>query len=105
MPVIKKRIGPKDHPDHERLVGELVRHLRDEPNLPALPRIVEEDVRLTSSIRVYVLWDEWQTVSERERSEIVLQAYERARGQAEMLRISVAMGLTPLEAKELAIEL
>jgi hypothetical protein len=105
MPVIKKRLGPKDHPDHDRFVAELVRHIRNEPGLPAFPKIVEEDVRLSNNLRVYVSWDDWGSVPETERSEIILEAYKQARGVPEMLRISVAMGLTPLEARQLGIDL
>jgi len=105
MPVIRKRLGPKDHPEHDRFVAELVRHLAGESGLPAFPRIVEEDVRLSDNFRVYVSWDEWASVPETERSEIILEAYKQARGVSEMLRISVAMGLTPLEAKQLGLDL
>lgn len=105
MPVIKKRLGPKDHPDHKRLVNELVRHLGGGPGLPAFPKIVEEDVRLSNNFRVYVSWDDWASVPDTERSEIILEAYRQAKGVPEMLRISVAMGLTPLEARQLNIDI
>lgn len=104
MPVIRKRLGAREHPDHNNLVAELVRHLKDEPNLPEFPKIIEEPVRLSSTLRVYVFWDAWGSVPELERSEIILEAYEQARGKQEMLRVSVAMGLTPLEGKQLGIE-
>ena len=105
MPVIKKRLGPKEHPDHDRLVAELVRHIRDERGLPAFPKIVEEDVRLSDNFRVYVSWDDWASVPDVERSQIILEAYRQARGVHDMLRISVAMGLTPLEARQIGIDL
>lgn len=104
MPVIKKKLRP-EHPDHRRFVDELVRHLRNEADLPPMPRIIEEDDPLSKNMHVYVLWDAWSSVSERERSEIILEAYAEARSQLEMLRITIAMGLTPLEAKKVGIEL
>lgn len=104
MPVIKRR-NRAEHPHHQRLVAELVRHLRDEPNLPEMPRIIEEDERLSNNLHVYVLWDDWESVTERERSEIILEAYQEVRGQREMLRITIAMGVTPLEAKNLGLDL
>ena len=67
--------------------------------------IVEEEVRLSNNFRVYVSWDDWASVPETERSEIILEAYKQAKGVPEMLRISVAMGLTPLEAKQLGVDL
>lgn len=104
MPVIKRKLRA-EHPDHQKLVDELVRHLKDEPDLPELPRIIEEDDRLSNNMHVYVLWDAWNSVTERERSEIILEAYKKARGQEEMLRVTIAMGVTPLEAKNLGLEL
>lgn len=102
MPVVRR--GPSNrHPEHDALVDELVRHLKDEPNLPEVPRIIEETVPLSPSIRVYVLWDEWKSVRDVERSEIILEAYDKARGREDMLKISVASGLTPLEAQQLGL--
>jgi hypothetical protein len=105
MPVVRKRLGPKGHPSHDLFVAELVRHLRGGEELPEYPKIVEEDVPLSKNFRVYVSWNEWASVSELERSEIILEAYQEAKGVPEMLRISVAMGLTPLQAKQLGIDL
>jgi hypothetical protein len=104
MPVIKKSLH-SNHPNHTMLVDELCRHLGNDPNLPAMPRIVEADDRISKNMHVYVLWDAWDSVSERERSEIILESYEKSRGTQEMLRISVAMGVTPLDAQRLGLEL
>jgi hypothetical protein len=43
----------------------------------------------------------WENFSESERCQIILEAYDRARGRDAMLRISVAVGLTTREANEL----
>jgi len=102
MPVEKRNLR-KSHPSHPKMVAELVKHLGDDASLPPAPRIIEEEDRLSRSMHVYVFWDEWQSVPEQERSEIILEAYQEARGQQEMLRITVAMGLTPLEAKNLGL--
>jgi hypothetical protein len=104
MPVIKRKIHG-EHPDHHKLLDELVRHLQPAQDLPQYPRIIEEDDRLSQNMHVYVLWDAWNSVSERERSEIILEAYEQARGKTEMLRVSVAIGLTPLEAARMGLQL
>lgn len=105
MPVVRKKLGPKGHPNHDQFVAELVRHLKGGENLPEYPKIVEEEVPLSKNFRVYVSWNDWGSVSDQERSEIILEAYQQARGVPEMLRISVAMGLTPLQAKQLDIDL
>lgn len=107
MPVVHRRNNPRHHPDHDALVAEIERHLRaaDNEQLPPEPRIVIEEARLTKNLRVYVLWRRWESVKETERSEIILDAYERVYGVPEMLRISVAMGLTPEDARELGMDL
>lgn len=102
MPVVRRSPSNR-HPEHDALVQELVRHLRDEPDLPTLPRIVEETVPLSPTLRVYVLWDRWESVRDIERSEIILQAYDQARGREAMLQVSVASGLTPSEAARLGL--
>jgi hypothetical protein len=104
MPVIKRKLHA-EHPKHAELVAELVRHLQGGPGLPEMPRIIEEDDALSKTTRVYVLWDEWGSVTERERSEIILEAYQQAFDQQTMLRITVAMGVTPAEAASLGLKL
>jgi len=104
MPVVRRNPTHR-HPNHDALVHEIVRHLKDEPDLPELPRIVEETVTLSPALRVYVLWDQWDSVRDVERSEIILQAYDQARGRAAMLQISVASGVTPAEALQLGMTL
>jgi hypothetical protein len=104
MPVVKRKLH-SEHPDHHKFLCELIRHLKEKEGLPEYPRIIEEDDRLSQNMHVYVLWDAWASVSERERSEIILEAYEQARGKDEMLRISVAMGVTPIEAARMGLEL
>ena len=101
----QQELYARKHPDHDRLVAELVRHLKGEPGLPAFPKIAEDRVPLADNLRVCVSWDDWAGVSETERSVIIHEAYKQARGMPEMLRISVAMGLTPLEAKQRGIDL
>ena len=53
--------------------------------------------------RLFVIWDEWGTLPQIERSEIILNAYTAALGQADALRIAVAMGLTSSEATRMGI--
>lgn len=102
MPVVQKSLN-KNHPAHDRLVAEISRHLRGGADLPDTPRIVESEDRLSQNMHVVVLWDEWDSVSERERADIILSAYKDVQGQAAMLRISVAMGVTPVEAYRLGM--
>ena len=50
-----------------------------------------------------VIWDVWQALSREERSRMVMEAYEAARGRDAALNVSVAMGLTQDEALRLGI--
>jgi hypothetical protein len=50
-----------------------------------------------------VIWDEWAPLSQQDRSEIIMDAYVRAKGQGDAVRISVAMGLTAAEAARMGI--
>jgi hypothetical protein len=104
MPVIQRKPS-RQHPEHDALVRELVRHLAPaaDDELPAFPRIVEEAVPLSRALRVFVLWDRWESVRDIERSEIILEAYDQARGREAMLQISVASGVTPTEAMQLGM--
>ncbi len=103
MPVIPLR-KPALHPRHAVLVDELGRHLEpDARDLPDYPRIYVETTR-TDALRAWVVWDEWDEVCEAERSQIILEAYERTLGRAEALRLSLALGLTRREARDVGIE-
>ncbi len=104
MPVERRQSGSRAHPNHDRLVAELVRHLNGDPDLPDEPRIIEEQQRLADALHVFVYWSEWASVTEEERSSIILEAYAEARGKLEALKITVAMGVTALEAKRLGME-
>lgn len=104
MPVIKRKLHA-EHPKHADLLAELVRHLQGGPDLPEMPRIIEEDDALSKTTRVYVLWEDWASVTERERSEIILEAYQQAFDQQRMLQVTVAMGVTPTEAANLGLKL
>jgi hypothetical protein len=94
-------------PQHEELVAELARHLEPAPGqeLPPQPEIYEEDVPEATRplLRVTVIWGAWENFSEVERCRIILEAYDRARGREGMLRVSVAVGLTPHEARDLGL--
>jgi hypothetical protein len=104
MPVFHH--APARTHQHLELVAELARHLEPPPGaqLPSQPEIYEEAVPGTRPLmRVWVVWSAWGQLSEAERSRIILEAYERARGRQAMLGVSIAAGLTPREAEELGL--
>jgi hypothetical protein len=52
-------------------------------------------------VHITVIWDRWNKLSHQERSEIILDAYEKCQGQGSAQSVSVAMGLTQQEADRL----
>jgi hypothetical protein len=88
--------------------GELEQRLAREFAAPsddphAQPIIIAEPPGEGPITRLFVIWDEWALLSQQDRSEIIMDAYVHAKGQAEALRISVAMGLTAAEAARMGI--
>src|SRR5258708_2880576 len=70
------------------------------------PIIIETDDQLRpqrTPTHLYVIWTEWDHLPQRRRSEMVMDAYEQVRGRGAALNVSLAMGLTPDEAKNLGI--
>src|SRR5258708_8899845 len=84
----------------DRLAGEMDAPTED-PNAPV---IVAEPPGNGPITRLFVIWDEWDSISQQDRSEIIMNAYVRAKGQADAVRVSVAMGLTRAEAGRLGIQ-
>lgn len=54
---------------------------------------------------ILVVWDEWKSLSQQERSEIIMRSYEEEYGPSEAQIVSAAMGLTSTEAERLGFEL
>jgi ferritin len=84
------------------LVKELTEAL-DEKNKDVkkegFPHIIEEEQTYGNSMHVSVIWDKWENVGHNERGPIILDAYLKARGDQEMLRIALPMGFTRREAE------
>lgn len=102
MPVRKLvRSGPS--PTGQALLARLV----DEWQRPApgaqQPIIVEESGGQGQPVHLYAVWDDWAPLGTIERSEVIMDAYEQVQGQGGTTNVTVAMGLTPIEAERLGI--
>lgn len=91
--------------DRERhLLNGLVAELhRDDATAqpPYAPTIyMEESGTPDNYARWYAVWGEFEDVDNQERSRLILTAVREALGVEEALRVTVAMGLTPEEAKQ-----
>lgn len=87
----------------ETLEERLAREIGAPTEDPNAPVIVAEPPGEGPIARLFVIWDAWDSISQQDRSEIIMNAYTRERGQADALRISVAMGLTRAEAGRMGI--
>ncbi len=88
-------------------VSELRRTLADEFHEPS-PGYVQPLISITQPgqrTHILVVWDEWKTLSQQERSQIIMRAYEEEHGLAAVQMVSTAMGLTSSEADRLGFEL
>lgn len=88
-------------------VADLKAKLVAEWNHPQIgsnrPVIVFEKPTKIRAGRIYVIWNDWKTLNQIERSEIIMDAYEEMFGLESSLDVTVAMGLTPVEAKRMGI--
>ena len=78
------------------LVKELAQEWKDETKAKQ-PLIYENEISQTRSLHVLVVWDKWANIEDRERSAIILEAFQSAfpeRGPV----ITIALGLTMEEA-------
>jgi hypothetical protein len=69
------------------------------PQAAGQPDIILDENGAGGTIHVFVIWDEWDGLSQIERSEIVMDAFEQIKGANDAVRVTVAMGLTSAEAK------
>jgi hypothetical protein len=104
MAIHRKKAKPAhNHPD---LVTLLVKYLDPKESKAkgeGIPEIYEIAQTYGNSMHVHVIWNQWEGVPHPERGPIILDAYAQARGDLEMLRIAIAQGFTPEEAKRLNV--
>lgn len=102
MPLNRQSAQPPH--SHPELVDRLAQELRDpQPSGGAgIPDITEEMQTYGDRIHVRVIWDRWADVPHDERGPIILDAYGQVRGEAEMLRVTLASGFTIEEYRRYA---
>lgn len=73
------------------------------------PLIIEERPRQDAPPNhIYVVWQEWSDLTPLERSRVIFAAYSQKLGrenEAFLQEVTLAMGLTPDEAKRMNIQL
>ena len=107
MPVTKHPLAPTPAA-HLRLVRRLAAELAaDAPASPAAPNApdIEEYEQRGNYLQVQVTWDDrdWAKLNPEARGRVIMDAYEAARPIEDVLRITVALGLTHAEAERLRV--
>jgi hypothetical protein len=73
------------------------------PQKTGEPIIIEDETPQTKSMRVYVIWDRWKECGVDVRSEIIIAAYGRVRGEDVQQSITLAAGLVPADAVQMGL--
>jgi hypothetical protein len=97
MPRVKRGPDQTRKTRSPELLDELVTELRDSHD-SGQPMIEEFTFPRTNGVRVTVIWDKWDTLSDQARSEIIIQAYELVEGKDFADRITLWSGYTMEEA-------
>src|SRR5688500_17211641 len=88
--------------DTEELLTDLTNELR-EPSERGQPLILDEELSPGGSVRVYVVWDRFAEIPGKQRTELILDAFEESEGIDFRQRISMALGLTVPEATDIGL--
>ncbi|MCU0654312.1 MAG: hypothetical protein MUF64_03170 [Polyangiaceae bacterium] len=75
----------------------LVEELKN-PKPSGEPVIFLEGDGVRSGYHLFVVWNEWANLHQRQRSELILDAFDQVQGREESLKVTLAMGLTRSEA-------
>jgi len=100
MPV--KEMSRKPSPQAEELRELLAREWR-KPAKSGEPVILQRTGDATHSTHLIVVWAKWDSLTQEERSEIIMDAYQETHSPEQVLNVTVAMGLTPDEAEKMKI--
>ncbi len=67
------------------------------------PILIEQPSGAEGYIRLYVLWAKWQSIPQQQRSRIIMESYKKTHSLDDLLNVTIAMGLTPDEAREMGL--
>lgn len=97
--ILKK---PPKPPEYDKLVRRLAQELKSSGK-ELQPLILEQEIEVTGSRHVHVIWDQWAELPEEQRSDIIEEAYAEAEGPTVAEQITLASGVTPQEAVVLGL--
>jgi hypothetical protein len=88
-------------PGEDQLRGELEAEMRA-PRADGEPVIIVERPNPTT-VHLYAIWSRFQGLEQTVRSRIILDAFAHVHGEPEAVRVTLSMGLTPEEARQMGI--
>lgn len=88
-------VPPADQTD---LVDRLTCEWQAADSAATEPVVLEERNGRGEVVHVYVVWSEWADLPRERRGEVIMDAAERVKPIDDVLKITIAMGLTPDEA-------
>ena len=92
------------HPATDELRTKLIQEWRF-PTEASQPVMIEAaGDRFNPTTHLYVIWDRWTELSQSERSEVIMDAYEATHDRQQVLTVTIAMGLTAKEAERMGIQ-
>ncbi len=89
---------------YKELERRLAEEWRSPQSPPAEPFIIEDGDAERGPLSLYVIWNAWRDLDPIERSEIIVNACEQARGRSFVLQVSSATGLTTAEAEQTGLQ-
>jgi len=101
MPV-RTRLEKSGVPAEGKLRADLVSELQN-PKKRGEPDIIIERPH-PSTIHLYVIWKKWGNLEQMVRSRVILDAFAEVHGEKKASDVTIAMGLTPVEADRLGIK-
>ena len=102
MPVYQ--YTPTRPADQSRLVDALAEEWRTPDPAATEPVILEEPDAKGAVVHVYVVWSAWGHLDRINRGEVIMDAAERVKAPGDVLKITIAMGLTPEEADRFGLK-
>lgn len=84
-----------------RACARLIAEWREEGGEAPAPDIEELTNAQGRTVQVTVSWDAWTDLDAQTRSEMIVDAFKAVRGTEAVVDLSLAMGLTPAEARHL----
>jgi len=102
MPV--RQFVPARAAGHAQLVERLAEEWRSPDPAATEPVILEEKDRSGDVVHVYVVWSDWANMDRVHRGEVIMDAAERILPLDAVLKITIAMGLTPEEADRFGLK-